>query len=369
MHVGDGGIWSLTSVRDCVMLDQVFTGEDGAWSTDLLPRRGIEVTRRKHDQETFFGHFTKAQDGNYYAVVGKGFHALCRIEGLDAFQIRSVFVTVPSDSIAPNAELRRRLVAQQQATAARAGEAQRVSALASDAFRPKLLVDGIVEEWAKLTPMDLPEEPNGPPATTHFGVATDDRGLYLAYRGSSHIGNQCDDPTYLFKSGFCADFRYRLDANARAGDVVRGDRRIVFGQVGKDWRAVLYDYVNPDAAEAEERRFESPVQATRVDRVLVLDPAEAHVVFRVDELAERSDDERRHGPTAWGLEVFLPWKALGFAGKPKELRADFGVMLPDSGGVTVDRRLSWAEVGPLPVSDLAAEAQIKPGEWGVVNFP
>lgn len=369
MHVGDGGIWSLTSVRDCVMLDQVFTGEDGGWSTDLPARRGIEVTRRKHDQETFFGHFTKANDGKYYAVAGKGFHALCRIEGLDAFHVSTVAVTIPADAIAPNAELRKRLVAQRQAAAARSKAEKRVSAAALDAFKPTLLVDGFVEEWKSLTPMDPPTETDGPPPTTHFGTAVDDQGVYLAYRGSSHVGNQCGDATYLFKSGFCADFKYRLDPRAKGGDVRQGDRRVVFGQVGKEWRAVLYDYVDPSAQAGERTSFESPVMVTDVARVIVLPASEVRVAFRLDELAVLGERERRHGPTAWGLEVFLPWKALGFASRPKELRADFGVMLPDSGGITVDRRLSWAEVGPLPVSDLAAEAQLKPGEWGTVSLP
>jgi hypothetical protein len=103
--------------------------------------------------------------------------------------------------------------------------------------------------------------------------------------------------------------------------------------------------------------------------VRVLDAQEALVAFRVDELALLAEAERRHGPTAWGLEAFVSWQALGFASRPKEFRGDVGVMLPDSGGVTVDRRLAWAEAGPLPVSDVAAEAQIQPATWGVFALP
>lgn len=369
MHVGDAGIWSLSSVRDCVLLDQVFTGEDGAWSSDLPARRGIEVTRRKHDQETFFGHFVKALDGRYFAVAGKGFHALCRIEGLDDFRVATCPVTVTAESIGPNAALRERLRTQQDAARQRPKEKRWITAADVAAFKPKLLVDGIVEEWQGLKPMDQSDDPNGPAPTTWFGAAADAKGLYLAYRGCSHLGNQCDNADFVFKGGLAADFRYRRDGKARGNDPAPGDRRVVFGQVGGTWRAVLYDYLAPEATEDDRRVFESPVQTTPVDRVSVLPPEVVRLAFRPDELAERTDEERRYGPHAWGLEAFLSWEALGFDTHPKELRADFGVMLPDSGGVTVERRLTWAETGPQPISDLAAEAQIKPGEWGTLSIP
>jgi hypothetical protein len=122
---------------------------------------------------------------------------------------------------------------------------------------------------------------------------------------------------YLFKGGFAFDFRYRTNARAKA-ELTAGDRRIVFGRVR-------------DALE-----LDAPPLAP--------------------------------GQRAWSAEVFLPWSRLGFAKGPDDLKCDFGLLVPDSGGITVDRRLSWVAAEPLPVSDVGWEAGIDPAAWATMDL-
>jgi hypothetical protein len=77
----------------------------------------------------------------------------------------------------------------------------------------------------------------------------------------------------------------------------------------------------------------------------------------------------RKGEKYWAAEMFVAWSAIGLDGPPERLKADVGVMVPDSGGLTVDARKYWSN--PLldrPVSDLGLEASIKPASWGVFHF-
>ena len=363
MHVGDNGIWSISSAKDCVMLDQIFTGADGNWGSDLPPQRGIEVTGRRHDQETFFGHFIKAHNGRYYTVSGKGFHAISRVEGLDDFRVSTAPVTVSAADGAANQALRARIVAREKARAEagkRAGSNRTLKAPALSTLKGKPAVDGWVDEWTTWESMDWKDDPNAPAAPVFFAVAHDDRGLTLAYRGATRTGNRNDDPAYLFKDGFALDLRYRIDSDKKTGDVIQGDRRVVFGRNKARWIAVLYDYVNPETPSGKAMDFTSPILSTHVADVSILPAADVPMAFRADAIPAGNQ---------WAFEVFLPWTTLGFERRPsKSIRFDVGAMLPDSGGITVERRLSWSDPGPLPVSDVGYEAEITPGMWGTLEL-
>ncbi len=362
MQVGDNGIWSLCSVRDCVMLDQIFTGSDGSWGSDLPPQRGIEVTGRRHDQETFFGHFIKAQNGKYYTVAGKGFHAISRIEGLDDFRVAATPVTVTAADFAANQKLRQQLASREKARGDNKtrGINRKFVAGPLTALTGKAAVDGSVNEWTHWEALDPQSNPNDPPSTVFFSAAYDDRGLTLAYRGATRTGNRNDDPAYLFKDGFALDVRYRIDSDKKTGDVIKGDRRIVFGKNKSRWIAVLYDYVNPDAPPGRAVDFTSPVVSTHVAAVTVLPAGEVPLVFRDNALPESNQ---------WGFEAFLPWKLMGFDARPtRAIRFDAGIMIPDSGGITVEKRMAWADPGPLPISDVGYEAQIAPELWGTLDW-
>jgi len=373
--VGNHGVWSVTSVRDRVLLDQIFTGKEGGWSTDLPAERGIEVTGRKHDWETFFGHFTKAHDGSYYAVAGKGFHGICRVEGLDNYRITKTTVTVTAESVTHNRTLRKLLVSRDAALAKaraqqRANKQIRVPGI--DKLPGKHRFDGYMDEYGRSDShhaMDEQFTATDPLPAFFFSAAHSNDGLILAYRGRSGIGNHPGDPRYLFKAGFALDFRYRIGRDAKPHDVLPGDRRVLFGRQRDKWLAVLYDYRVPGVPAAAREQFSSPVVTTPVDRVTVL-PADA---FRIEFVEDNIDlsssgSESTRQLNAWSAEVFLPWKTLGFSSRPSRLCCDVGVMVPDSGGQQVERRVYWSNPLPLTVSDLGAEAEIHPGTWGTLTL-
>jgi hypothetical protein len=250
-------------------------------------------------------------------------------------------------------------------------------------------LDGDLQEWGgkkALQAIDEPWSPDDPPPQLFFDAAYDAKGLYLAYRGFNRFGNACDDPIFVFKTGFCFDFQYRSVPDRNA-NVVEGDRRIVFGKLKGRWAAVMYDYIDESVEKGDYVRFASPVVTTLVARAYVIPEARAAVkvieenLEVMDEEAERPDQTgrgssvfsvpsvapERPGYSGWSAEVFLPWETLGMK-KPEELRCDVGVLNADSGGIKVENRVYWASPGPHAVSDLGLEAAVTPGKWGVLKL-
>ena len=63
----------------------------------------------------------------------------------------------------------------------------------------------------------------------------------------------------------------------------------------------------------------------------------------------------------------IAWNALGIVpAAGKKIRADFGILAPDSGGIQVEKRSYWSDPDTGHVADVAVEAQIHPGNWGTV---
>jgi hypothetical protein len=368
---GNNGVWSLVSVQDRVLLGQIFTGADGGWSTDLIEKRGTDVTGRRHGGETFHGNFIKAYNGNYYTVAGKGFHGVCRIEGLDDYQVTTSPVKVTAESLAANTALRGILIRQEKAWALgekrrRSGRELEIRQIDRRVQTGQIKIDGDPSEWGKgLQPIDEPFGPDDPPARLHFDAAHSDEGLAIVWRGYSRTGNQCDDPKFIFKNGFCFDFQYRT-GSSRSRDVQKGDRRIAFGKYKGNWIAVMYDHIDPKADPADYTKFASPVVTTSVAKVTVI-PENAYRLKVMDENLEVVSRQKAiPGYNGWSAEVFLPWRTLGMK-RPKELRCDTGVMNADSGGITVQNRNYWSNPS-AHVNDLGVEAAINPGKWGKLRL-
>jgi hypothetical protein len=333
----NGSSWYFESARDRVVVGKIFTGETGGWSTDLKAERGIEVTGRNHPAETFFGHFVKGDNGKYYVVVGKNFQAICRVEGLDDYRVEQQPLQVTAEMFAANEKLRPTIVAG-------TGKAEKPKVTA---FRPVAgpvvpIADGLAfsGQWSK-------------------------DGLTLKYQGTTPVGNDSDDWRFIFKTGFCFDLMLRTDPKAKDAKVVAGDRRIVFGQHKGKWIAVLYDYVNAAAGKDEGVSFSSPLVTTRVARVAQL--PDVAIKFQK---ADKPADPKRPTTFAWNAEVTLPWNALGITaptGKT-DYRMDFGILAPDSGGTTVEKRSYWCDRNTEMTADLGVEAQIHPGNWGTATL-
>ncbi len=349
---GDNGRWFVWSVQDAVVLGEIFTGKLGGFGGVTDPKRGQDMTGYKQDWETFFGSFIKADNGKYYAIAGRGHHGLFRIDGLDQITVASRTVTVPAESVPLNAKLRADLVAAAARAGKRKPQSMDVPAMAKRVAN--LNVDGRLDEWGDSAKFQkIPDAPE-----MGFDAAWSDSHLVLAYRGVSGLGNNSEDPTYIFKTGFCFDLMVR-SSDAKDKDPVAGDRRIVFARHKGAWVAMLYDYVT---GANDPVNFTSPVTSTRVDRVVRL-PADAVQIA----LAEGADQ----GPAGkeWTAEVRIAWKTLGIQPSAgKTIRADIGILSPDSGGIQVEKRSYWSDPDTLHVADLAVEAQIHPGNWGTFKL-
>ncbi len=356
---GDNGRWYVISAADCLVVGRLFTGEAGGFGGLTEARRGMDVTNRKQDWECFFGSFTRAHDGRYYVVAGKGYHGISRVEGLNDYRVATRTVRVTEGTVAASARLRAALVRSAKAVEA-ARKQKKTLAVQPLVKRAKgFALDGALGEWGaveKMRPL------GGKDGTCRFDAACDAGGLVLAWAGTSGTGNAADEPALVFKGGFALDLRVRPSRD-RGGQVKPGDRRLVFAPHKGRWIAVLYDYVAPDAPAEAGRAFRSPVTTTHVNRVRVLGADEVRVAFR--EVGATED-----GTVRWTAEARVPWALLGLEGKARErFRADVGALLPDAGGLQVGRRANWSHVGVADhVSDLAVEAQIHPAAWGDVEL-
>lgn len=342
MMNGDNGRWFLWAMGHGVVLGEIFTGKAGGFGGLTAPTRGLDITDYKQDWETFFGDFVRGDDGRYYVVAGRGHFGLSQVHGIDAITVSSRPVAITAEAFAANARLRADLVAadKPKKREKRVLEVKPVAARA-----PQLKLDGDLAEWGELQPI-------GEGEGLGFAAAWSGRDLVLAYRGDTGTGNQSEDWRYIFKTGFAFDLLLRSDPKAAGGDPARGDRRLVFARHRKEWVAVLYDFVHPDAAPGEGVTYTSPVASTRVDRVVRL-PADA-VRIAVREAAG-----------GWSAEVQVAWTALGVTpAAGLQLRADVGILAPDNGGIQVGKRTYWSDPDTRHVADLAVEAEIHPGNWG-----
>jgi len=352
---GVNGRWAVWGVQEGVMLGEIFTGRDGGFGEITHPKRGMDLTGRKNDYETFFGYFTTADDGKHYAISGRGHFGLCRIEGLDAIRVAKSRMTVAADTVAANVSIRKRLVGER--TAKR--EKRELAVKKVSVSAPGFTLDGRLGEWEKNDADSLELEmlePLDAESGTRFAAAWDERNLTLAFSGTVSTANANQDWKYLFKTGFAFDVLVR--PNEKDGDdrPRAGDRRIVVGPTkAGTWVAVLYEPVVPDAAEDAGVTFASPVAATRIDRVVNLGADDCTVAFVPGD--------------PWTAEMQVSWTALGVKPQAKRsVRMDFGILVPTGGGTEVDSRHYWANPATGDVGDLAVEAEIKPATWGTVTL-
>lgn len=394
---GNLGRWSVVGLKSGgLLLDQIFTGKEGSFSTDLKPVRGMDVTHRKFATETFFGNFTKANNGRYYIVAGKSYHALFELHGLDDIKTTRLPVEITTENRSANGRLRARLLADWMVSKTLTDEERikSVKTLSNRFGRKGIKPDGRSDAWGgppKMTPIDEPMTLTAPKARFYFDMAYSSEGLYIAYAGTSYIGSSAEAPVDAFKKGFALDFRYRTDmkspASKKAKQKIEGDRRILFAPIKGIWSAVLFDFLKPGSVK-KPQIFSSPWVTTSVDEVRLLNPSEAKVSFLEfgwggiddnfdedfdvdedfdgDEGVEGNDLDDR---TSWSAEVFITWEALGFDGPPPSFKGDVGVLIPDSGGARVDERQHWALPGmKQTVSDVGVEADIRPGKWGTFDL-
>ena len=352
---GNNGVWYVVSMTDSLLVGTFFTGRDGTWGG--LPKRGMDVTGRKHPGETFFGDFIKAQNGKYYCVVGKGFHAICRVEGLDELRLAEVPVEVTARQVELAKQLRPALIAKAK-MASQKGPARPALPCPPLAARTKgFKLDGDLGDWGPAAKMQRIGKPG---EKLLFDVAYDDAGLYIAYSGVNVTGNAAQELKFAFTSGFAIDLHVRPDLARRGA----GDKRVFFAPFKGRWAAVLFDYHTRGAARGESFTFTSPVARTAVACIAELPGDKARIAFKAAALADEQTNRR-----PWTAEVFVAWDALGVKPADKTVfGADFGVLGADTGGIATARRAFWMTPDNDDVTDVAVEARFNGETLGNVQI-
>ncbi len=386
----NNGYWYVWAARYGCVVGTFFDGSEGGWGTGLAAERGTDVTGRKQSWEGWGAHFLKADDGRYYAVAGKGFHGISRIEGLDDFQVRTWPLRVPEASVAANTRLRTFLRDRYHAMKAAGSKSGRKELLPADLAKrvPQFRCDGEIQEWGKRSELHA----IGPARRKLvFDLAPSERGLALALAGETKLGKPAADWKTLFAHGFACEFVFRTDGRARGRDLVAGDRRLVIGKVGQGWTAVLYDYIDPAAPEGAGLVLASDVVEARIARVTRLGQGDLDLAVKESGLGidlkdlggldlegfgeepalPGSVERTPAAPTSkdvslWSMELFIPWKTLGLSPGAR-VRCDVGVRFPTADGTGAER-LWWSNRAPAPTGDPAVEAALLPGTWGTIQM-
>jgi sugar lactone lactonase YvrE len=183
----------------------------------------------------------------------------------------------------------------------------------------------------------------------------DDKYLYVSFkriRDTTPMINHGKHLKRLFKTGDAAVFEIRTVPNNFSKDVIKGDIRLLLSEFENKPVAVLYQYKSDD--QSNQDVFSSPVTTTRVDKVIALKSAK--VSFQ-------------KGKNGYSVEAKIPLADVGFF--PKRGQAylgDFGIIYSDALGRLNELRMNWANPETGLVSDLALEARITPGNWGLFKI-
>jgi hypothetical protein len=381
----NNGYWYVWAARYGVLVGTFFTGETGGWGWGMPVERGLDVSGRKQEWEAWGGHFVRAQDGRDYAVAGKGFHGISRIEGLDNYRAAGFRIRVTKEQAEAAATLRPFLKRRYEAARADGEKKLDVQPLSRRTSRFKL--DGDLEDWGNPVHMQtLGEDAR----RVFFDAAAHSNGIYLAFSGRSRLAARPRDWRRLFLSGFALDFRFRTDARSRSRETVAGDRRIVVGKCDGQWTAVLYDYEVPGAPTDDRVELTAKVTTTTIDRVVRL-PSDAYraavredtlgvnvdTLETVDEATRGADlpgtdasdrPQKSDGRVSWSAELFFPWATLGLSAGTT-VRCDFGASEADAPATGSAGWVCWSDAAPGPVDEPALAALMNPAAWGSMTLP
>lgn len=381
----NNGYWYAWAADLGVIVATLFDGTDGGWH--FPAKRGHDAAGAKHAWESWGGDFIKSHDGGYYTVAGKTFHAICKIEGLDDFDVATKTITVEPNHHQVNTALRPIIIQRDRSRVNVKNMTLEVPR--ADKRTRGIKVDGLIEEWGSPHKMNNigPTEKN-----LLFDLARDEKGLYIVLFGKSRMTNEATDPTRMFHDGFSFDIMVRGAGKSGARDVLPGDKRFVFGKLDGEWAAVVFDYKAKDA-EGEPTVYDSAAARVEVAKVARLSKDQVTMHVRGQALGINLDtlsdvEALEDAPTlpgsidavpknapgdaavedddlnTWTAEVFLPWETLGVSG---EFRFDIAVNSAKADGKGVAERHAWSDQSAGTVGDIGIEATLNPQAWGLVR--
>ncbi|MFP4027198.1 MAG: hypothetical protein ACLFWL_05355 [Candidatus Brocadiia bacterium] len=338
-NTGQWNIWTA----DGFLAGPIFRHKFDPESQPFSARKTAERMRRMDPittgQEHFHGYFTQTSDGRYFAIAGHNQINIIEVLGIEKFTRRSGMIEVSAEAI-------RR---QRKREIARARREIRSRAPVVYCCRPEKppRVDGEVSEgeWSSLSSMPGREK-------MKFGMAHDNRYLYLCWQGVGSLKNTGGKFQRYFKTGGCLDLKLQTDPGADPGRKrpAKGDVRLLITYVEDRPEVVLYEPVAPDAPESESwKTHTAAMGTTSFDRVVRL---ENPVVKRQGGVVEARIELEKLG--------LRPRKGM-------RVKLDWGVLI-SKGGFGVQQRLYWTNKLANGTSDEALEARLKPHLWGYAVF-
>lgn len=254
----NNGYWYVWAVDYGVCIGTFFTGETGGWGMPV--QRDLDVTGRKQEWEGWGGHFLRADNGQYFATAGKGFHGISRVEGLDNYKVQTFPLRVTAEQAKLSQQLRPVLKGRYDAVGFANGKETRKELIAAEFGKrtKNFKLDGQLEDWGARHAFR-----NIGPAQDRlvFDAAQDERGLFVAVSGEGKVAGKRDDWKQAYRAGFAFDLQFRTNAKSRARDTVAGDRRLIIARQGAEWIAVLYEY------EGDGVVLNSPVATTKIGKI------------------------------------------------------------------------------------------------------
>ena len=358
----DQGDWFVYT-GDGMLAGCIFGGPEGfgvrTWSMPEWEPGKVDLSDVRLHQEHYQGSIVKAEDGKIYAVAGKDWNSVVRVEGLEALQRMKGALTVSKEQIEQ--------VAVWEIEKAAMEKKRQAPKVAKMPHVPSpITANGLLDDW----PYDLfftvhdywEHSLIGSEYVIHSqgALAYDDRNLYVAVttRDETPMLNSAQDLPLLFKHGDAVDILLGLDPKA---DPARrfpapGDLRLLIARVDGKPVAMVYRYKVDNAPPDKRAHFTSPVGEVYIDVVEEVKGVELAVNSELDE----------KGKPRIIIEAAIPWASMGVRSPyiGQRLRGDIGLLQSDQHGMRTMSRLYWAGKTATVVADIPSEARIVPSTWG-----
>ena len=358
----DQGDWFVYT-GDGMLVGCIFGGPEGFglryWSMPEWEPGKVDLSDVRLHQEHYQGSIVKAEDGKIYAVAGKDWNSVVRVDGLEKLQRLNGSMTVVKEDIAKAEawEIERADIEKKR----------QAPKIAKMPYVPTpITANGLLYEW----PSDLfvtihdywTHSLIGSEYVIHSqgALAYDDKYLYVAVRtrDDSPMMNNSQDNKLLFKGGDAVDVLLGLDAKAdpKRRFPAPGDLRLLISRVEGKPVVMVYRYKVENAPADKRVHFTSPVGEVYIDVVEQALGAEVAVNSERDE----------KGDSIVVIEAAISWASIGV--KPpfigQHLRGDIGLLQSDPNGVRTMGRLYWSGKTATVVADIPSEAKIVPSTWG-----
>jgi hypothetical protein len=331
---------------DMLYVDQLFAdsrSEAEEWPE--APRRGFLANRMAPGEEAFAGAFQHLKDGRYVLTTGATDCRVFEVIGLDTLKRFEGDLEVRPEDVERAGEIRE----------FRAGDGKIAKSITIPRTPAPLPIDSPLDEWRAARALLLPVDES---RFARIHVAYDDTNLYVAWDVATPrpLANRASRWEIAFKGGDAVDLMFRTPSPTPGDPIVReGDLRILITPWRGKITAVLY---RPFSTTRKPFMFEA-LEGSQKENAVPMD--EVRIADEVKAAVETGKDR-------YVVKAEIPWSLLGgLPATDADGRIDFGVLFSDSKGVTATRAY-WANRDTLLVTDIPAEAELKPANWGTMRL-